>query len=216
MTAWRGNPHTGRDPSMSQRTETTNRMWTGSSIHVIKIKNWNSSCIGKAMMTWIVPGSQNQISAMPKKLWQTSITQTPQHPGPFPFHQRTSYCYSKRGRSLLWLFTPSKYLLIAWKLIFREGVVLWLDTYNSITMDLVVFLFLYLIQLTYDSHAAPMLLFSFHTHASCTPHSIHLHAVHGYVLPFFSSILPLPCGCLMFYFLSISWPCLIHTPTSCY
>ena len=42
-----------------------------------------------------------------------------------------------------------------------------------------------------------MLLFSFHTHASCTPHPIHLCAVHGYALLFFSSILPLPCGCLM-------------------
>ena len=32
-----------------------------------------------------------------------------------------------------------------------------------------------------------MLPLSFHTHASCTPHSIHLHAVHGYVLLLFHS-----------------------------
>ena len=55
-------------------------------------------------------------------------------------------------------------------------------------MDLVVFLFLlFLIRLTYDSHAVLMLLFPFHTHASCTPHLINLRAVHGYVLLLFHS-----------------------------
>ena len=40
---------------------------------------------------------------------------------------------------------------------------LWLSTPNIFTTDLVVFLFfLYLIQLTYNSHAVPMLRFSFH------------------------------------------------------
>ena len=57
-----------------------------------------------------------------------------------------------------------------------------LGTPNSVLTDLVIFLFfLYLIQLTYDSHTVPMLLFSLHTHASCTPHFINLCAVHGYV-----------------------------------
>ena len=84
---------------------------------------------------------------------------------------------------------------------------------NIILMDLVVSFFSsYLIRLTYNSHAVPMLLFSFHTHASCTPHLIHLHAVHGYVPFSFSSILPLPCSRLMFYFSSISWLCLMHAP----
>ena len=32
-----------------------------------------------------------------------------------------------------------------------------------------------------------MLLFSFHTYALCTPHLIHLCAVHGYVLLLFHS-----------------------------
>ena len=45
----------------------------------------------------------------------------------------------------------------------EKGTVLRLGTPNSISTDLVVFLFvLYLIRLTYDSHAVPMLLFSFH------------------------------------------------------
>ena len=35
-----------------------------------------------------------------------------------------------------------------------------------------------------------MLLFLFHNHASCTPHFIHLRAVHDYALIFFPSILP--------------------------
>ena len=65
---------------------------------------------------------------------------------------------------------------------------LWLGTPNSILMDLVVFLsFFYLIQLTYNSHTAPMLLFSLHIHAACTPHLINPHAVHGYVLLHFHS-----------------------------
>ena len=115
------------------------------------------------MTTQIVPGSWNQISATQKKHWMTSITHTRLHPGLFPSHQRISYFYSKRGRGLLQAFIPSKYLLIAWKLIFREGVVLWLSTPNIISTDLVAFLsFLYLIWLTYDSHAVPMLPFSFH------------------------------------------------------
>ena len=62
---------------------------------------------------------------------------------------------------------------------------------------------------------SPMLLFSFHTHASCTPHFIHLHAVHGYALFFFPSILPLPCGHLMFCFSSIPRLCLMHAPNTC-
>ena len=146
----------------------------------------------------------------------TSTTPTLRHPGPFQSHRRISYYFSKRGRSLLRVFTPSKYLLITWKLIFREGVVLRLGTPYSVLTDLVVFpFFLYLIRLTYDSHAVPMLLFSFHImpHALLTPFiSVQCMAM-SY---FFSSILPPLCGCLMHYFISISWPCLMHASTSCY
>ena len=58
-------------------------------------------------------------------------------------------------------------------------------------------------------------LFSSH-YAACTPHFIHLRTVHGYVLLLFVSILPPPCGCIMFHFSSIPWPCLMHASTSCY
>ena len=100
----------------------------------------------------------------------TSITQTRLHPGPFQFPQRISYYFSKKGRSLLQPFTPSKSLLITWKSIFREGVVLQLGMPNSVLTGLVIFLlfFLYLIRLTYDSHAAPMLLLSF----NIMPHAL--------------------------------------------
>ena len=86
----------------------------------------------------------------------TSITQTCQRPGPSQFHPRISYYYSKRGQSLLPPFTPSKFLLITWKLIFREGVVLRLITPNILLTDLVISPFsYYLIRLTYNSHAVP-------------------------------------------------------------
>ena len=146
----------------------------------------------------------------------TSITPIPRHPGPFQSHRRISYYFSKRGRSLLRVFTPSKSLLIAWKSIFREGVVLRLAMPNSVLMDLVVFpLFLYLIRLTYDSHAVPMFLFSFHImpHALPTPFISMQCMAMSY---FFPSILPLPCGCLMHHFVSIPWPCLMHASTSCH
>ena len=146
----------------------------------------------------------------------TSITLTPRHPGPFQSHWRISYYFFKRGQSLLQVFTPNKFLLIAWKSIFREGVVLRLYTPNSILTDLVVFLFsLYLIRLTYDSYAAPMLLFSFHI----MPHALLTLFISVQCMAmsyFFSSILPPPCGCLMHYFISISWLCLMHTSTSCH
>ena len=97
---------------------------------------------------------------------------------------------------------------------------LWLSsTPNIVSMDLVMsFSFpSYLIRITYNTHVAvPMLLFSFHTHASCTPHLLHLRAVHGYVLLSSVSILPPPCGYIMFHFSSISWPCLMHASTSCH
>ena len=70
----------------------------------------------------------------------TSTMLTPRHPGPFQSHQRISYYFSKRGRSLLQVPTPNKFLLIAWKLIFREGVVLRLSTPNIVSTNLVVFL----------------------------------------------------------------------------
>ena len=94
--------------------------------------------------------------------------------------------------------------------------VLRLSMPNIITTDLVVFLLsLYLIRLTYDSYAVPMLPFSFHImlHALLTPFiSVQCMAM-SYSFP---SILPPPCGCLMHHFVSIPWPCLMHASTSCY
>ena len=49
-----------QDPSMSLKTETTDGRWTGTSIHAIKIKHWNSSFIGRATMTWIIPGTESR------------------------------------------------------------------------------------------------------------------------------------------------------------
>ena len=113
----------------------------------------------------------------------TSITLTPQHPGPFQSLLRISYYFSKRGQSLLQAFTPSKYPLIAWKLIFREGVVLRLGTPYSVLTDLVVLpFFLYLIRLTYDKPRCLYASLFFSHHAACIPHFIHLRAVHGYAL----------------------------------
>ena len=100
----------------------------------------------RAMMTQIVPGNLKVTSATQRKHCLTFTTLTPRHPGPFQSLQRISYYFSKRGQSLLQVFTPSKSLLIAWKSIFREGVVLRLSTPNIVSMDLVVFpFFLYLI-----------------------------------------------------------------------
>ena len=87
-----------------------------------------------------------------------------------------------------------------------------LYTPNIILMDLVIFLS-YLIRLTYDSHAASMLLFSFHI----MPHA-HLTSfisVQCMAMLFFSSILPLPSGCLMSTFSSIPWLCLMHATNAC-
>ena len=58
-----------------------------------------------------------------------------------------------------------------------------------------------------------MLLFSFHHHASCTLHFIHLHAVHGYV--FFSSLPFCHCRAVASCPPSISWLCLMHAPNTC-
>ena len=167
------------------------------------------------MTTRIVPRSLRVTSATQRKHCMTSTTLTPQCPGPFQSHQRISYYFSKRGRSLLQVFTPSKSLLIAWKSIFREGVVLRLSTPNIISTDLVILLFLYLIRLTYDSHAVSMLLFSLHI----MPHALltSFISMQCMAMPyFFPSILPPLCGRLMLYFLSILWPCLMHASTSCY
>ena len=151
---------------------------------------------------------------MQKKHWITSIMQTCQHPGPFQSHWRTFYYFSKRGWSLLQVFIPNKSLLIMWKSIFREGVVLWLSTPNIVSMDLIVFLFFLILS---DWHMTatlpPMLLFSFHHHASCTPTFIHPCAVHGYV--FFPSLPFYHCHAVASCFSSISWLCLMHAPNIC-
>ena len=92
-----------------------------------------------------------------------------------------------------------------------KGLLLQLYTPNIILTDLVVSFFSsYLI----NNHAVPMLLFSFHImpHAFLTS-SISVQCM---AMPyFFLSILPPPYGCLMLYFPSIPWPCLMHASTSC-
>ena len=76
---------------------------------------------------------------------------------------------------------------------------------NSILMNLVgFFFFLYLIRLTYNSHAVPMLLFFFSHYAACTPHFIHLCAVHGYALLLHSATaVRLPHALLPFHFMAM-------------
>ena len=89
-----------------------------------------------------------------------------------------------------------------------------LSTPNISTTNLVVSrFFLYLIRLTYDSHAVSMILFSFHI----MPHALLTISVQCMAMPYFlSSILPPPCGRLMHHFVSIPWPCSMHASTSCY
>ena len=57
-----------------------------------------------------------------------------------------------------------------------------------------------------------MPLFSFHTYASCTPHSIHLHAAHGYICSSFllfhsATAMRLPYVSLRFHFMAMLDAC---------
>ena len=89
-----------------------------------KIKNSNTSFIGGAMTTQIAHENPNQISKTQKMLSMISTNLTPPPHTPSPLIQRTSFCSSKSGQSHLLKSTCAAFLLIAWKLIFRRGVVL--------------------------------------------------------------------------------------------
>ena len=95
--------------------------------------------------------------------------------------------------------------------------VLWLSTPNIALTDLVVsFLLFFSYPINIWQPCCPYAFLFISPPCQCTPHLIHLCAVHGYVLLFFSSILPPPCGCLMLHFISIPWLCLMHAAISCY
>ena len=76
------------------------------------------------MMTQIVCGNLNQISEMQKTLSMISTSLTPLPCTPSPLIQQISFCFSKSGWSRLLKSTHIAFLLIAWKSIFRRGVVL--------------------------------------------------------------------------------------------
>ena len=102
-----------------------------------------------------------------------------------------------------------------WLIVIWCGVVLLrLYTPNIDTMHLPIFSLLLSYQINLWQPCCLHASLFFSHYASCTPYPIHLRAVHGYV--FLSSISPPPCGCLMYHFVSILWPCLMHASTSCY
>ena len=82
-----------------------------------------------------------------------------------------------------------------------------LNTPNNISMDLVVFLFfLYLIRLTYDSHAVPMLPFSFHImpHALLTLFiSVQCIAMSSFLLFHSATAMRLPYVLLRLHFMAV-------------
>ena len=81
--------------------------------------------IGKAMMTQIVHGNQNQILETRKTLSVISTNLTPPPHVLSPLIQQIFFCSSTSGQSCLLKSTCTAFLLIAWKSIFRRGVVLW-------------------------------------------------------------------------------------------
>ena len=142
----------------------------------------------------------------------TSITQTRWHPGPFPSHRRISYYFSKRGWSLLQVFTPNKSLLIAWKSIFREGVVLQLHTPNIALTDLAVSsLSPNLIRLTYNSYAV-FYASPFISHPCLMHSSLHSSPCSAWLCPSFllfhsATAVRLPHSFLLFHFMAMLDAC---------
>ena len=93
-------------------------------------------------------------------------------------------------------------------------LMLWLSMPNILLTDLVTFLFfLTLLESHITATLSPMLLFSFHHHASCTPHFIHPHAVHSYT--FFSSFSFCHHHAVASCLSSIPWLCLMQAPNAC-
>ena len=76
-------------------------------------------------MTRIACGNSNPISEMQKMLSVIFMNLTPPPHVPSPLIQQTSFCCFKSSQSCLPTFIHTTFLLIAWKLIFSRGVVLW-------------------------------------------------------------------------------------------
>ena len=94
----------------------------------------------------------------------------------------------------------------------HRNSMLQLNTPTIVSTDLVISLSSsYLIRLSNNSHAVPMLLFLFHLHASCTPHPIHLHVVHDYTSSFLlfhsATAVWLPHASLHFHFMAMLDAC---------
>ena len=176
------------------------------------------------MMTQIVHGNPSPISEMQRMLSKISTTFTPPFHLPSPLIQQTSFCYSKSSQSHLLNFTHAAFLSITWKLIFRRGVVLWSHSLGLHFNGLSQFFSFHLI-LSDHVRLQTVRRFPMGTHLSHTLHFtntclpmvnlvllnltlfliVHFHAVHGYAATHThfphvhasSSILPLPCGCIM-------------------
>ena len=124
---------------------------------------------------------------------------------PSPLTQQISFCSSNNGQSHLLKSTLAAFLLIAWKSIFRRGVVLWSHLRDHSFNRLSQFFTLHLI-LSDHFRLQTMRRFSMRTHLSYALHyftnTFHFRAVHGYAAAHmhithvlcFLSILPLPCG----------------------
>ena len=175
------------------------------------------------MMTQIIHGNPNQISEMQKTLSMISMTLTPLPHVPSPLIPQISFCSSKSSWSHLPKSTRVTFLLIAWKSIFRRGVVLqshpkglhlnrlsqffsspyliasdfkpWGDSLRELT---------YLTPFTISQTCVCLManLVLLNLTLSLT---VHFHAVHGYSATYmcithvlcFSSILPPPCSYIM-------------------
>ena len=177
------------------------------------------------MTTQIIYGNPNPILEMQKTLSKISTNLTPPPHMPFPLIQQISFCCSKSGQSHLLTFTHAAFLLIAWKLIFRRGVVLWSHSKGLPFQQTCHFFFLssYLI-LSFQTLNHEEILYEnslishpLHFHNTCLPHGkpylIKLNFIFDSSFPCcawlcchthvsssclcFSSILPLPCSCIM-------------------
>ena len=177
------------------------------------------------MTTQIICGSPNLILETQKMLSMISTNLTPLPHTLSPLIQQISFCSFKSGWSRLSTFILAAFLLIAWKSIFRRGVVLrshpqglHLNRLNQFFSFILSYLIISdfkpwgdsLWELTYlttftisQTHVCLMAnlvllnLTLFLTVHFCTVHgyaATHMHIAHVLC---FSSILPLPCGCIM-------------------
>ena len=178
------------------------------------------------MITQIICGNPSPILEMQKTLSVISMNLTPLPHAHSPLIQQTFFCFSKSGWSHLLKSTHAAFLLIAWKSIFRRGVVLWshLGPTSGTThlMDLVNFFLI----LSNHFRLQTVRRFSMRTHLShtlhhftnrCLPHDEPCSIKPNFILgssflccawlcchthahptcSCFSSILPPPCSCIM-------------------